>query len=48
MVAIDIGLERNQYAAGETAKGILVISADRDFKVRGFEFVVVGSFTYTT
>ena len=41
-MAIDIGLERNQYAAGETAKGTLVISAEKDFKVRGFEFSVSG------
>jgi hypothetical protein len=41
-VAIDISLERNEYAAGETAKGTLIISADKDFKVRGFEFSVSG------
>jgi hypothetical protein len=42
MVNIHITLERNQYAAGETAKGTLVISAEKDFKVRGFEFSVSG------
>jgi hypothetical protein len=42
MVNIHITLERNEYAAGETAKGTLVISAEKDFKVRGFEFSVSG------
>ncbi len=37
-----ITLERNEYAAGETAKGTLIISAEKDFKVRGFEFSVSG------
>ena len=43
MVAIDISLERNEYAAGETAKGTLTISEDKDFKVQGFEFSVSGA-----
>jgi hypothetical protein len=42
MADFDLSLERNQYAAGETAKGALVISAEKDFKVRGFEFSVSG------
>jgi hypothetical protein len=42
MVDFHITLERNEYAAGETAKGTLVISAEKDFKVRGFEFSVSG------
>jgi hypothetical protein len=42
MVDFDITLERNEYSAGETAKGTLVISAEKDFKVRGFEFSVSG------
>ena len=42
MVDFHITLERNEYAAGETAKGTLVISAEKDFKVRGFEFSVYG------
>ena len=42
MVNIHITLERNEYAAGETAKGTLVISAEKDFKVRDFEFSVSG------
>jgi hypothetical protein len=37
MVAgFDIILERNHYAAGETAKGTLVISADKDLKTPRF------------
>lgn len=42
MVNIHLTLDRNEYAAGETAKGMLVISAEKDFKVRGFEFSVSG------
>jgi hypothetical protein len=42
LVAIDISLERNEYAAGETVKGTLVISADKDFNVQGFELSVSG------
>jgi len=42
MADFDLGLERNQYAAGETAKGILVISAEKNFKVRDFGFSVSG------
>jgi hypothetical protein len=42
MVDFHITLERNEYAAGETAKGALVISAEKDFQVRGFEFSVSG------
>ena len=42
MVAIDISLERNQYAAGETANGTLIISADKDILLRGFKFYVCG------
>ena len=42
MVNIHITLERNEYAAGETAKGTLVISAEKNIKVRGFEFSVSG------
>jgi hypothetical protein len=30
MVNIHIMLERNEYTAGETAKGTLVISAEKD------------------
>jgi sporulation-control protein spo0M len=41
-VAIDISLERNQYAAGETVKGTLTISAGKDFKVQSFELSVSG------
>jgi hypothetical protein len=42
MVNFQINLERNQFTAGETAKGTLVISEDKGFKVRGFEFSVSG------
>src|SRR5215208_1581050 len=42
MMHFHITLERTEYAAGETAKGTLVISAEKDFKVRGFEFSVSG------
>jgi hypothetical protein len=42
MANFDLSLERNEYSAGETAKGTLVISAEKDFKVRGFEFSVSG------
>lgn len=42
MVAIDISLERNEYAAGETVKGTLTISAGKDFKVQSFELSVSG------
>src|SRR5215210_8902290 len=42
MVDFHITLERNEYAAGETAKGTLVISAEKNFKVRGFEFSISG------
>ena len=42
MVNIHLTLERNEFAAGETAKGTLVISAEKNFKVRGFEFSVSG------
>jgi Arrestin (or S-antigen), N-terminal domain len=42
MVNFQISLERDEYAAGETAKGTLVISADENFKLRGFEFYVCG------
>jgi hypothetical protein len=41
-VAIDISLERNEYAAGETAKGILTISEDKEFKVQSLELSVSG------
>jgi hypothetical protein len=43
MVDFEILLERNEYAVGETAKGTLVISEDKDFKVQGFEFSVSGA-----
>src|SRR5215212_169932 len=43
MVAIDIRLERNDYAVGGTVKGTLIISEDKDFKVQGFEFSVSGA-----
>jgi hypothetical protein len=33
MTDFDLSLERNQYAAGETAKGTLVISADKDLRL---------------
>ena len=42
MVDFDTTLERNEYSAGETAKGTLVISAEKDYKVRGFDFSVAG------
>ena len=42
MVNFQLSLERNQYAAGETAKGTLIISSDKNFKVQGFEFSVSG------
>jgi hypothetical protein len=42
MVNFQISLERNQYAVGETAKGTLIISADKDIKLRGFKFYVCG------
>jgi hypothetical protein len=29
----DIELERNEYAVGETAKGTLVISTDKDLRL---------------
>jgi hypothetical protein len=38
MVHFDISLERNEYAAGEIAKGTLIISEDKDFKVRSLNF----------
>jgi hypothetical protein len=41
VVHFDISLERNEYA-GETAKGTLTISEDKDFKVEGFELSVSG------
>ena len=41
-MAIDISLERNEYAAGETVKGTLTISEDKDFKVQSFELSVSG------
>jgi hypothetical protein len=42
MVNFQINLERNQFTAGETAKGTLIISSDKNFKVQGFEFSVSG------
>jgi hypothetical protein len=42
MVNFQINLERNQYAAGETAKGTLVISAGRVLQLRGLKFYVCG------
>jgi hypothetical protein len=42
MIDFYITLERNEYAAGETAKGALVIAAEKDFQVRGFGFSVSG------
>jgi hypothetical protein len=42
MVDLDIQLERNEYADGETVKGTLVISEDKDFRVQGFELSVSG------
>ena len=42
MVNFQINLERNQYAAGETAKGTLVISAGRGLQLRGLKFYVCG------
>ena len=42
MVAIDTSLERNEYAAGETVKGTLTISEDKDFRVQSFELSVTG------
>ena len=41
-MAIDISLERNQYAAGETVKGTLTITEDKDFKVQSCELSVSG------
>ena len=41
MKVFDIKLERNEYAAGETAKGILVISSN-GFKVKHFKFYAYG------
>jgi len=41
-VHFDISLERNEYAAGETAKGTLVISAGRGLQLRGLKFYVCG------
>jgi Arrestin (or S-antigen), N-terminal domain len=41
-VSIDISLERNEYTVGETAKGTLTISEDKDFKVEGLELSVSG------
>jgi hypothetical protein len=38
----DIGLERNEYAVGETAKGTLVISTDKDLRLRGLKFYAYG------
>ena len=42
MVDFDIQLERNEYAARETAKrkGILVISAERGLQLCGLKFYV--------
>lgn len=42
LFSIQISLERNEYTAGETAKGTLIISSDKNFKVQGFEFSVSG------
>ena len=41
-MAIDISLERNKYAAGETVKGILTISEDKEFKAQSLELSVSG------
>ena len=37
---MDIRLEKNVYYAGETAKGTLLIKADKSLKVRKVEFSV--------
>ncbi len=43
MADFDLSLERNQYAAGETAKGKLIISARRKgLQLRGLKFYVCG------
>ena len=42
MVNIHITLERNEYAAGETAKGTLVIYADKSLRLRGLKFYAWG------
>jgi hypothetical protein len=42
MVDFHISLERNEYAAGETAKGTLIISAGRSLQLRGLKFYVCG------
>jgi hypothetical protein len=41
-VSIDISLERDEYAAGETVKGTLTIYEDKDFNVQSFELSVSG------
>lgn len=42
MADFDLSLERNQYAAGETSKGTLIISARRGLQLRGLKFYVCG------
>jgi hypothetical protein len=41
-----IKLEKNTYEAGETAKGSLIIEADKSFKVRKLKFSVCGKERY--
>jgi hypothetical protein len=43
---MDIRLEKNVYYAGETAKGTLLIKADKSLKVRKLEFSVCGKERY--
>ena len=39
MVNFDITLERTEYAAGDTAKGTLVISAEKTLKSEALNFL---------
>ena len=42
----DIRLEKNTYNAGETAKGTLLIKADKSLKIRKLKFSVYGKERY--
>ena len=43
---MDIRLEKNTYNAGETAKGTLLIRADKSLKIRNPKFSVCGKERY--
>ena len=42
----NIRLEKNTYNAGETAKGTLLIKADKSLKIRKLKFSVYGKERY--